>query len=69
MMVDLQVMFDVARSGKPQAYGNLSFEQWRDFLPSRGLLVVEPDRVRITPIGRSFLAYLACQGISDPVNL
>lgn len=68
-MSEIKAMYREAKAAKIEQYENFSFEQWRDFLPSRGLLAVEAERVTITLLGRNFLAYLAAQGITDPQNL
>jgi len=46
----------------PPVYENYSFDQWLDFLVNSGVVIREPNSVKITEEGRDFLRYLVQVG-------
>jgi hypothetical protein len=60
----MRAFYDMAASTEPEIYQSYSFEQWLSFLRTWNLVLVEPERVRISLEGREFLRFLMQKGYS-----
>jgi hypothetical protein len=61
----LRAFYESAAS-QSDAYEQYSFDRWWNFLANRRLITNDGSMFHLTPIGRSYLAYVASTGISDP---
>lgn len=65
----LKHYYDQAVTRHPAIYENYSLEQWTGYLTSANLIVVDGDKVSLTPLGQAIVPYAALQGYTlQPVG-
>jgi hypothetical protein len=63
---ELHQFYDAAVAAHSDGLREYPFERYIAFLTNPGLIVRENDSVRMQPLGREFLAYLARTGATQP---
>jgi hypothetical protein len=63
---ELRQFYDSAAAAHSDGLREYPFERYVAFLTNPGLIVRENDSVRMQPLGREFLAYLARTGATEP---
>jgi hypothetical protein len=65
---NVRAIFDQMAEQNPNFYKNVSWEGWLNFLRSSGYVEIGPEAdplVRITPLGKDFLVWMAARGVPE----